>query len=70
MEYINVNDTPSEEVGYAQGMYANLESERSSFLTKESRGFLRKGRLHFDTDGRRGRQRKPFQSGKFYHSKV
>ena len=34
MEYINVNDTPSEEVGYAQGMYANLESERSSFLDR------------------------------------
>ncbi len=34
MEYINVNDAPSEEVGYAQGMYANLESERSSFLDR------------------------------------
>ena len=34
MEYINVNDTPSEEVGYAQGMYANLESERSSFIDR------------------------------------
>ena len=34
MEYISVNDNTSEEVGYAQGMYANLESHRSSFLDR------------------------------------
>ena len=34
MEYINVDNKEEPELGYAQGMYANLESDRSSFLDR------------------------------------